>query len=471
MKNRTAKIINCLAVCIACTVMNVMAQTWDCGFPNAADVTATLDADATMTIRGTGKMADYAWWDGIHPPWDQIKEEIRSVIIEEGVTSIGDCAFFEFVNLEDLSIGNTVEHIGISAFKGCNISFVMIPDGVKTIGDKAFAFGVIKYLVIPESVSNIEYAAFESIRELEKISVSWNDPADVICKWDIFYDIDKSSVILHVPVGTKAAYQADDVWKDFNIVDDVIDLHLLSDLTANVASLSPKFVPQWHHYRITVPQSISNIILTATPVEGAIVSGDGQKALDIGENIFQIEVTGEDGTSVYTVVVTRTTKDYMHSLVSYSEIKTGATTALNTITGVRFPLIDRLELEYELQTASYSGALTLHFDIQNGRYTFDKSFTVATNSIYRFNLYVDVGYTSPTTSFWTTTHMDAFGRPSYITEHYLRRPGNVETSESGEVILTEEVLFVGDNIRSITASELTFIEYGNFIFYTVSFDT
>jgi len=470
MKNRTAKIINCLAVCIACTVMNVMAQTWDCGFPNAADVTATLDADGTMTIRGTGKMADYAWWDGIHPPWDQVKEEIRSVIIEEGVTSIGDCAF-SFVNLEDLSIGNTVEHIGIGAFDGCSISFVMIPDGVKTIGDKAFAFGVIKYLVIPESVSNIEYAAFESIRELEKISVSWNDPADVICKWDIFYDIDKSSVILHVPVGTKAAYQADDVWKDFNIVDDVIDLHLLSDLTANVATLSPKFVPQWHHYRITVPQSISNIILTATPAEGATVSGDGQKALITGENTIIIEVTSSQGSCTYTVIVTRLATDFSLEFVRSVERVTGAltTTYFNVVTNRNetVSLIDLFELSYVLTNAGHSGDIELRFDI--GTTTQNKTISVEPNSIYNVTLSLRIG-SYPTGSItFTVNYEPVTGTPTSVTLNYGRYSRDVIASLGDEVLSTETIRFTGFGFSNVSA-DLTFVENGNLTTCTVAFD-
>jgi uncharacterized repeat protein (TIGR02543 family) len=74
-------------------------------------------------------------------------------------------------------------------------------------------------------------------------------------------------------------------------------------------------------------------------------------------------------------------------------------------------------------------------------------------------------------SFSTTLHLDAYGRPSHITLNYVRRPGSVTASENSEVITTEVVNFVGDNIRTITASDLTFVGNGSLTTFTVTFNT
>ena len=75
----------------------------------------------TLTISGEGDMMNYnsedMYIDEI--PWNSYKENIWNVIIEYGVTSIGNNAFYECSNLRDLSIPNSVTTIGEAAFIGC----------------------------------------------------------------------------------------------------------------------------------------------------------------------------------------------------------------------------------------------------------------------------------------------------------------------------------------------------------------
>ena len=459
-----------LTVCMTFAVMNGTAQTWNCGYPNATAVTATLDADGTITVSGRGKMADYEsiYLIGTNSPWNAERQQIKKVVIENGVTSIGNLAFLDCTNLADLSIGTTVENIGYLAFMECSISLVDLPDGVKKIGQKAFADGTVKYLVIPESVTDIDYGAFGWNNELTEVSVSWNDPTVVTYGEHIFEEIEKRTVILHVPVGKKAAYKTADEWKDFNIVD-IAGLAL--NLTTSAGTLSPAFSPYVNEYRIIVPQSVENVLLTATPVAGATISGDGNKTLNTGENIFEIEAVKSDVTTVYTVIVTRTTKDYSLDLVSATDVVTGATTVTSQSNELTLSIIDQIDLEYRLTTGIYSGEIPLHFDIENGSKTFDKTVTVEANSIYTLTLHVNVGYNSPSSSFYTTTHMDQYGRPSYLTAHYVGRLGNVVATEGAEILSTAEISFVGDNFRSTTASDLTFVGSGSLTTFIVTFDT
>jgi hypothetical protein len=73
---------------------------------------------------------------------------------------------------------------------------------------------------IPKSIVKIGDNAFQGCTGLTALYVSWTDPSTVTFGNDVFDGINKAAVKLHVPSGTKAAYQAADVWKDFNIVDD-----------------------------------------------------------------------------------------------------------------------------------------------------------------------------------------------------------------------------------------------------------
>ena len=126
---------------LLCTA-NLNAQTWQIGYPNAADVTATLQ-DSTLTISGTGAMRN--WDGGSSTPWSVLENQelgmsVRAVIIENGVTTIGTRAFSWLVALTSVTIPNSVISIGEDVFGGSAITTITIPESVRTIGTGAFAF-------------------------------------------------------------------------------------------------------------------------------------------------------------------------------------------------------------------------------------------------------------------------------------------------------------------------------------------
>jgi len=407
-------------------------------------------------------------------------ERLNSVTILDGVTgvtSIGNDAFALCSSLSKLTMGNTVETIGSYAFKACNIYFVNIPDGVISIGDNAFnSFDTdgITQLVIPASVKEIGVQAFAGNNRLKDISVSWDIPIELNVDplyVDPFSGITKGSVVLHVPVGTKEAYKAVDVWKNFNIVDDgkilVNDQAFLENLTVSAGILSPAFSPDRRTYRVTVPLWVEHITLTGTPMDDANVTGDGQKALNTGENTFEITASTSDAIRVYTVVVTRTTNEYSVDFVSYTEITTGALTAV--FSGFTTPLIDRHEFVYELTTRNFSGDLTLNFSLAGNNQS--RTVSVEANSIYRLTLSWQVGY-AQTGDISATTHMDQYGRPSHVTLIYTRRLRNVVVSNNeDDVISSHSEYITGSFYTNMTVSSLIFMGNGDFTIYTVTFDS
>lgn len=107
-------------------------------------------ADGILTISGTGDMWDYGW-NGKEelPPWGAgVNEEgqyvnrlvVTSVVIEDGVTSIGSEAFENCFALDSVSIPDTVKKIGRIAFCSSNLRTVHIPKSVTEIGRQAFSF-------------------------------------------------------------------------------------------------------------------------------------------------------------------------------------------------------------------------------------------------------------------------------------------------------------------------------------------
>ena len=84
---------------------------------NGDNLTWILDDEGVLTISGTGAMASWNWKGS---PWYANKDKIESVVIEDGVTSIGANAFDGCSGLTSITIPNSVTSIGTSAFSGCS---------------------------------------------------------------------------------------------------------------------------------------------------------------------------------------------------------------------------------------------------------------------------------------------------------------------------------------------------------------
>lgn len=77
-------------------------------------------------------------WTNYITSWYNYRSDILNVIIEEGVTSIGNYAFSGCTNLTDITISNTVKSIGNAAFSNTDLTEINIPDNVTSIGSSAF---------------------------------------------------------------------------------------------------------------------------------------------------------------------------------------------------------------------------------------------------------------------------------------------------------------------------------------------
>ncbi len=94
------------------------------------------ESTCELTISGTGNMDDFITASA---PWYRLP--VDSVTISEGVTSIGNCAFYELDGLENVTIPDSVTSIGEDAFRSCNeLTSITLPQGVTSIGEKAFYF-------------------------------------------------------------------------------------------------------------------------------------------------------------------------------------------------------------------------------------------------------------------------------------------------------------------------------------------
>ena len=124
----------------------------------------------TLTIYGTGPMEDY---DSYNRPWERFKDDIKTVLIENGVTTVGVGAFDGCHNLTNVIIPDTAITIGDYAFYMCiNLKNVIIPDGVGGIGMRTFAnCHNLTKVIIPDSVTTVGVYAFESCTSLTSVTI------------------------------------------------------------------------------------------------------------------------------------------------------------------------------------------------------------------------------------------------------------------------------------------------------------
>jgi hypothetical protein len=153
--NKTGKIFLFLAAVAVCFCManEAMAQEVDSGTTGNCTWTLTGPPDNyTLTISGTGAMGNYDFY----APWVSYNSSIITLIIEDGVTSIGNNAFSRCTGLASVTIGSSVESIGKWSFSYCE-SLASI-----TVGSR---------------VTSIEYSAFTNCIGLTAIDVSEDNTA------------------------------------------------------------------------------------------------------------------------------------------------------------------------------------------------------------------------------------------------------------------------------------------------------
>ncbi len=201
---------------------------------------------------------------------------LLKIEVPESVTKINSYGFSSCIEATEVNLPNSLEYIGFSAFYNCcklqslyiptNVSTItsgsfrkcnslqsievaednatydsrdncnaiietatnklvfgneqtIIPSSVTIIGNSAFYDCVnLTAIYLPNSVTAIESNAFNGCTGLTHIKVNWETPLVITSSNNIFNNIDVSSVTLYVPAGTKAMYEAAEVWKDFGTI-------------------------------------------------------------------------------------------------------------------------------------------------------------------------------------------------------------------------------------------------------------
>lgn len=114
----------------------------------------------TLTITGVGAMAEFANSEAVD--WASVSAGVQRVVINEGVTSISNYAFYGMSAITEVVLPNTLSTIGAYSFAYCqNLKSISIPECVGSIGASAFeACGSLEAILVPSSVTKLGERAF-----------------------------------------------------------------------------------------------------------------------------------------------------------------------------------------------------------------------------------------------------------------------------------------------------------------------
>ena len=137
MQKKMRFLLILLALCLGCFMIPINVRGAEAGRQCGDQVYWNLSADGTLLVSGSGSMWDYPVE---YPDFYGVRGQVRSLIIADGVTSVGNSAFYHFDSLETVSLPEGLERIQDFAFHSCTqLKEISIPATVQYVGSFAFA--------------------------------------------------------------------------------------------------------------------------------------------------------------------------------------------------------------------------------------------------------------------------------------------------------------------------------------------
>lgn len=312
------------------------------------------ESSGWLTISGSGKMDDYDYsWDSTSP-WSRYLDQITTVSISEGITSVGSGAFGGEMmsnicpNLQYVFLPSTLEIIGVYAFAGSAIETISLPTSLKQIDAYAFAYTDLTSVYIPENVQSLgSYPAMGSIEDpfsgspLETITVA-DSNRYFTAENNVLYDKGKTEIICYPQENSLTNYRIPDTVTETLYISDFCDISNLESITipASVTltahegatppdgmmdsdetlvlyfeGVVPEITSDWYFYRDgyllgieAKKQSSSPSIESLYPVNGTVdydgdvfqITFDRQIAnIDSDEYIADVNLTSSGAFSIY----------------------------------------------------------------------------------------------------------------------------------------------------------------------------
>ena len=242
--------------------------------------------DLTMTISGNGAMTDFQMY---RAPWyESYRTKIKAIIVEEGITTIGNASFCDCSNATQLSLPDSLKEVGTYAFYRCaKLDPIVIPNGVTTLksgafngckslktvaipesmtgtGDHSFTSCTsLKSVTIPDTVTKIDYASFWGCTSLTDITI----PDGVTCIDGLAFAECSSLAGLEIPDGVTSigefAFRGCTAFTNIELPDSVTDIsYAVFEKCSNLKSIKlPKGLTEIGIYTFQDCSSLTNITL------------------------------------------------------------------------------------------------------------------------------------------------------------------------------------------------------------------
>lgn len=244
-------LLTLMVLMVSITAAFAAAYTGSCG----TNVTYTLDTETgVLKIEGTGAMTKYAstivdnkWITTA--PWGKYSKYVTSVVIGDGVTSIGDYAFSSCKSISEICIPESVTKVGEYAFEACSsMTSITIPESITSIESGAFSDCTgLTSITIPESITVIETDVFASCTALTSVSL----PSSLECISNVAFFECSSLSSITIPEGvTKigdAAFHSCSSLKELELPNSITDIGTYAFY--NCSSLTS----------ITIPEGVTSI--------------------------------------------------------------------------------------------------------------------------------------------------------------------------------------------------------------------
>ncbi|MBR6513579.1 MAG: leucine-rich repeat domain-containing protein [Clostridia bacterium] len=170
------------------------------GTNGGPDVHWTIDTDGLLYLYGSGDTYDFE--APAYAPWHTYRSEIKSILVQHGVTGVGKNCFVSLNQVTAVTLSYTVARIGESAFNSCTaLPSIGLPPSVTYIGDGAFMYcQSLTSFTVPDSVTYIGNQVFARCDNLQTIHTSAANP-NYICEYGVLYNKNKTELIV-CPAGT-----------------------------------------------------------------------------------------------------------------------------------------------------------------------------------------------------------------------------------------------------------------------------
>ena len=147
-----------------------LMTVWMVAFPTEAAASSpriSISNNTIMYVSGEGDAESSIIWSSLD------RTTIKEIVVESGITGLGDRIFRGFSNVTSVKIASTVTHIGMEAFNGCSsLGQLKIPESVTKIGDYAFAQCTsLYYIGLVRGLESIGSYAFSDCVSLPKVSL------------------------------------------------------------------------------------------------------------------------------------------------------------------------------------------------------------------------------------------------------------------------------------------------------------